>query len=82
MQNSKTAIFVANIAKAKIIYNKNKETYIIKVAFNVTEKTEKGAYKFPTKCDFVSGHIPVTDLPRIMQDAVAVLRTNRIELEG
>lgn len=57
MQHSKTAIFVANIAKAKVVYNKEKETYTIVCAFNVTERTEKGAWKFPTraKCDFVSG---------------------------
>ena len=80
---SKAQIFVANIAKAKLIYNKNKETYIIKIAFNVTEKTEKGAYKFPVKCDFVSGEFVwetlQADKERIIAQAKKQLRTELIE---
>ena len=80
---SKTAIYVANIAKAKIVYNKDKETYKIKIAFNVTEKTEKGAYKFPTKCDFVSGEFVYEtlqqDKERIIAQAKQQLRTDIIE---
>lgn len=83
MQNSKAAIYVANTAKAKIMYNKNKETYVIKIAFNVTEKTEKGAYKFPTKCDFVSGEFVYetlqADRERIIAQAKKQLRTDLIE---
>ena len=82
MQN-KAAIYVANIAKAKIVYNKDKETYKIKIAFNVTEKTEKGAYKFPTKCDFVSGEFVYEtlqqDKERIIAQAKQQLRTDIIE---
>lgn len=80
---SKAQIYIANIAKAKIIYNKNKETYVIKMAFNVTEKTEKGAYKFPVKCDFVSGEFNYetfeADKQRIIETAKKTLRTELIE---
>lgn len=80
---SKAAIYVANIAKAKIVYNKNKETYVIKIAFNVTEKTEKGAWKFPVKCDFVSGDFNYetfeADKQRIIAQAKKQLRTDLIE---
>lgn len=80
---SKAQILVANVAKAKIIYNKNKETYVIKMAFNVTEKTEKGAYKFPVKCDFVSGEFNYetfeSDKQRIISQAKQQLRTELIE---
>lgn len=79
----KAEIYVANIAKAKIIYNKNKETYVIKMAFNVTEKTEKGTLKFPVKCDFVSGEFGYetfeADKQRIIAQAKAQLRTELIE---
>ena len=82
MQN-KAAIFVANIAKAKVVYNKNKETYVIKMAFNVTEKTEKGTLKFPVKCDFVSGEFTYetfeADKQRIIEQAKKQLRTDLIE---
>ena len=80
---SKAAIYVANIAKAKIVYNKNKETYVIKIAFNVTEKTEKGTLKFPVKCDFVSGEFVYEtlqqDKERIIAQAKKQLRTELIE---
>jgi hypothetical protein len=76
-------ILVANIAKARIVYNKTKETYVIKIAFNVTEKTAKGGYKFPTKCDFVSGEFVYEtlqeDKERIIAQAKKQLRTDLIE---
>lgn len=73
------------LARAKLVKVKKTGLFKFVAAFNVTRRSEvTGKYIFPpeAKCDFVSGHIPVTDLPRIMQDAVAVLRTRRIELEG
>jgi hypothetical protein len=80
MQN---AVYTANIAKAKIVYNKKNETYTIKIAFNVTETTAKGQLKFPTKCDFVSGNFPYetfeSDKQRIIAQAKAQLRTDLIE---
>ncbi len=80
---AKAEIYVANIAKAKIIYNKNKETYVIKMAFNVTERTEKGTLKFPVKCDFVSGEFNYetfeADKQRIIAQAKQQLRTELIE---
>lgn len=80
---AKAEIYVANIAKAKIIYNKNKETYVIKMAFNVTEKTEKGTLKFPVRCDFVSGEFTYetfeSDKQRIIAQAKQQLRTELIE---
>jgi hypothetical protein len=80
---NKAKIFVANIAKAKVVWNKNKETYTIKIAFNVTEKTEKGTWKFPVKCDFVSGDFGYetfeSDKQRIVNLAKEQLRTDLIE---
>lgn len=85
---SNTNILVANIAKAKIIYNKNKDTYKIVMAFNVFPKeNERGdiVYPFPTqaKCDFVSGDIPYdtieNDKLRIIEQAKQRLRTDNIE---
>lgn len=75
----------ANRAKARLIYNKNKETFSIIVAFNVTERTERGAWKFPPrpKCDFVSGDFVYdsleSDVRRITNYAKDLLRTDVIE---
>lgn len=83
MQNYKQAIF-AQVAKAKLVYVKNKETYKIVVAFNVTETNKNGKYKFPAqaKCNFVSGDISYEtlqkDKERIVAQAKAVLRTDNI----
>jgi hypothetical protein len=81
--HSKQAIYTANTAKAKIVYNKNKETYTIKIAFNVTETNKNGTFKFPNKCDFVSGDFNYatfeTDKQRIIQQAKQQLRTELIE---
>lgn len=77
------SIRTANTAKAKLIYNKNKDTYRIIVAFNVTERNKQGSLKFPTKPDFVSGDIIYEDLEndvnRIMENARQVLRTDNIQ---
>lgn len=78
-----TAIYTANIAKAKLIYNKKKETYVIKIAFNVTETNKNGELKMPSKCDFVSGDFNYetfeADKQRIISQAKAQLRTDLIE---
>jgi hypothetical protein len=80
---SKQAIYTANTAKAKIVYNKDKEVYTIKIAFNVTEQTKNGTFKFPTKCDFVSGNFSYEtfelDKQRIIAQAKQQLRTELIE---
>jgi hypothetical protein len=82
MQNT---IRTANVAKAKLMFNKQKETYTIVVAFNVTETNAKGQLKFPTraKCDFVSGEFVYetlqADKERVLELARATLRTDCIE---
>lgn len=85
---TKAEILVANIARAKIIYNKNKETYKIVIAFNVfPQENDRGdiVYPFPTqaKCDFVSGDIAYetieNDKLRIIERAKQQLRTDNIE---
>ena len=58
MSNIKTA----NIAKAKIVYYKNKETYKIIFAFNVLQKEKDNGdivHIFPQQkqCNYVSGDI-------------------------
>jgi hypothetical protein len=80
-------IRVANIAKAKVLYNKNKETYKIIFAFNVHVKEEDGEIKyiFPTqaKCNYVSGDIVYKELQkdklRIIETAKQYLRTDYVE---
>jgi len=82
MQNT---IRTANVAKAKLMFNKQKETYTIVVAFNVTETNARGQLKFPVraKCDFVSGEFVyeslVADKERILSVAKQTLRTDLIE---
>jgi hypothetical protein len=77
-------VYTANIAKAKIVYNKEKEVYTIICAFNVTEQTDKGAWKFPprAKCDFVSGDFVwetiQKDKERIISTAKQTMRTDNI----
>jgi hypothetical protein len=81
MQN----VYTANTAKAKLVFNKQKETYTIVVAFNVTETNANGKLKFPprAKCDFVSGEFVYeslqSDKERILNTAKATLRTELIE---
>ena len=78
-------VYTANTAKAKIVYNKDKEVYTIIVAFNVTETNDKGTYKFPprAKCDFVRGNFVwetvQADKERIISQAKKQLRTDNIE---
>ncbi len=71
------------LLRAKLVYNKNKEVYKIIAAFNVTEKTEKGAYKFPVKKDFTSGEFVYETLEKDKQRIIAEMqkqcRTNNIE---
>jgi hypothetical protein len=80
---AKQAIF-AQVAKAKLVYYKNKETYKIVIAFNVTETNKQGKFKFPVqaKCNFVSGDICYEtlqkDTERVIAQAKAQLRTNNI----
>ena len=86
MQTAKQAIF-AQVAKAKLIYIKNKETYKVIIAFNVYKELNKNneeVYKFPTQkqCNYVSGDIAYEtlqkDLARTVEHAKAVLRTDNI----
>jgi hypothetical protein len=78
-------VYTANTAKAKIVYNKEKEVYTIICAFNVTEQTDKGAWKFPprAKCDFVSGDFVwetiQKDKERIISTAKQTMRTDNIQ---
>lgn len=80
---AKAAIF-AQVAKAKLIYVKNKETYKVVIAFNVYERNKKGELKFPVqaKCNYVSGDIAYETLQKDLQRTIAhakeVLRTDNI----
>ena len=77
-----TAIY-NSLLRAKLVYNKNKETYTIVAAFNVTETTDNGTYKFPTKKDFTSGEFVyetlTADKERIIKQMQQQCRTNNIE---
>ena len=84
MSNIKTA----NVAKAKVIYYKDKETYKIIFAFNVhTKEKDNGdiVHVFPTqaKCAYVSGDIVYKELQkdkeRIIAQAKQVMRTDYVE---
>jgi hypothetical protein len=81
-------VYVANVAKAKIIYNKTKETYKIVFAFNVhTKEKDNGdiVHLFPTqaKCNYVSGDIVYEELQkdkeRIIAQAKKTMRTDYVE---
>ena len=85
---TKAEILVANTARAKLVYYKNKGTYKIIMAFNVfPRENERGdiVYPFPpqAKCDFVSGDIAYetieNDKLRIIEQAKQRLRTDNIE---
>lgn len=71
------------LLRAKLVYNKEKEVYKIVAAFNVTEKTDKGAYKFPVKKDFTSGEFIFetlqADKERIIKEMKRQCRTDNIE---
>jgi hypothetical protein len=81
-------IYTANIAKAKVIYYKDKETYKIIFAFNVhTKEKDNGeiVHMFPiqAKCAYVSGDISYetlqADKERIIAQAKKTMRTDYVE---
>jgi hypothetical protein len=76
------------LAKAKLVYNKQKELYKLVVAFNVHTKVKDNGdivYIFPTqkKCAYVSGDIVYKELQkevaRLTETAKKQLRTDNIE---
>ena len=76
------------VAKAKLIYNRNKELYKLVVAFNVHTKIKENGdivHIFPTqaKCAYVSGDINYEELQkevaRLTETAKKQLRTDNIE---
>jgi hypothetical protein len=82
------SLLTANTAKARLLYNKNKETYKIIFAFNVYKtlnKKDEEVYIFPTqaKCNYVSGDINYetlqADKERIVNIAKQYLRTECVE---
>jgi hypothetical protein len=84
MQTAAQKAIFAQVAKAKLIYVKNKETYKVIIAFNVFERNKKGELKFPVqkKCNYVSGDINYetlqADVERTIANAKQVLRTDNI----
>ena len=81
-----STILSANIAKAKLIYVKNKETYKIVIAFNVHKKLvgDEVKYMFPVQkqCNYVSGDLLAEDLQQEVQRTIVTaqksLRTTNI----
>jgi hypothetical protein len=76
------------LAKAKLVYNRNKELYKLVVAFNVHTKVKENGdivHIFPTqaKCAYVSGDINYeelqTEVARLTETAKKQLRTDNIE---
>ena len=76
------------LAKAKLVYNKQKELYKLIVAFNVHVKQKDNGdivHLFPTqaKCAYVSGDIQYKELhkelERLTAQAKLQLRTDNIE---
>ena len=76
------------LAKAKLVYNKQKELYKLVVAFNVHVKQKDNGdivHLFPTqaKCAYVSGDIAYeelqTELERLTAQAKLHCRTDNIE---
>ena len=76
------------VAKAKLVYNRNKELYKLVVAFNVHKKVKDNGdivHIFPTqaKCAYVSGDISYetlqADKERIIATAKQTMRTNNVE---
>ena len=76
------------LAKAKLVYNRNKELYKLVVAFNVHTKIKENGeivHIFPTqaKCAYVSGDINYEELQkevaRLTETAKKQLRTDNIE---
>jgi hypothetical protein len=84
MQSIKTA----NVAKAKLIYVKNKDTYKVVIAFNVHTKVKDNGevvHLFPVQkqCNYVSGDLAYETLQKDVQRVVDVakkqLRTDLIQ---
>ena len=75
-------MFTNCIAKAKLVKSKFPELYKLVVAFNVTEITKNGSYKFPVQkqCAYVSGDIALEDLHNTLALASKVLRTDNIQI--
>jgi hypothetical protein len=82
------SLAVNTVAKAKLIYVKNKETYKVVIAFNVHKKEKDNGevvHLFPTqaKCAYVSGDLAYetlqADVQRVLDVAKKQLRTNNIE---
>ena len=83
-----STLYTANVAKARILYNKDKETYKIIFAFNVYKtinKRDEEVFIFPQqkKCNYVSGDIMYetlqADKERIIATAKQYLRTDYVE---
>ena len=83
-----STLYTANVAKARVLYNKDRETYKIIFAFNVYKtinKRDEEVYIFPqqAKCNYVSGDIPyrtlAADKQRIVEIAKQYLRTDYVE---
>jgi hypothetical protein len=70
------------LAKAKLVKSKIPELYKLVIAFNGTEISKNGSYKFPVQksCDYVSGDISLEDLHNTLAIASKVLRTNNIQI--
>ena len=76
------------LAKAKLVYNRNKELYKLVIAFNVHTKVKDNGdivHIFPTqaKCAYVSGDINYetlqADKERIIATAKKTMRTDNVE---
>jgi len=76
------------LAKAKLVYNKQKELYKLVVAFNVHTKVKDNGdivHLFPTqaKCAYVSGDIAYEELQAELERLTAIAkvhcRTDNIE---
>ena len=83
-----STLYTANVAKARVLYNKDRETYKIIFAFNVYKtinRRDEEVYIFPqqAKCNYVSGDIPyrtlAADKQRIVEIAKQYLRTDYVE---
>ena len=86
MQAFSTA--VNTVAKAKLIYVKNKETYKVIIAFNVHKKVKDNGevvHVFPVQkqCAYVSGDLAYEtlqkDVQRVVETAKKTLKTNNIQ---
>ena len=70
------------LAKAKLIKSKVPELYKLVVAFNVTEISKNGSYKFPVQkqCAYVSGDISLEDVNNTLVRASQAIRSSNIQL--